>query len=222
MNNQSIPSQSMNPADNQIIIEEIMECVKRRMEAYGLENAMHHFDSMDLLMCRHPLWHHVKENIGIMFAERRMETELNKPMELVNPTIHQKMENCQVFNGPISGCVFAMPGSHVTQQAEKSVHQEMEKQETPHLDCEGDFADTSFLIHPAVPRIQERQVQEEIKRLVSRQGIQDICLFLLRLRDEKKVLLPQNAERAYKELVRLGMPKCEGYALKTFMKYYKR
>ena len=25
--------------------------------------------------------------------------------------------NCQVFNGPISGCVFAMPGATVTQQA---------------------------------------------------------------------------------------------------------
>lgn len=24
--------------------------------------------------------------------------------------------NCQVFNGPVSGCVFAMPGSNVTQQ----------------------------------------------------------------------------------------------------------
>lgn len=24
--------------------------------------------------------------------------------------------NCQVFNGPISGCVFAMPGAEVTQQ----------------------------------------------------------------------------------------------------------
>jgi len=34
-------------------------------------------------------------------------------------TIHNHFEagsNCQVFNGPISGCVFAMPGSHVTQQ----------------------------------------------------------------------------------------------------------
>ena len=25
--------------------------------------------------------------------------------------------NCQVFNGPITGCVFAMPGSNVTQAA---------------------------------------------------------------------------------------------------------
>ena len=24
--------------------------------------------------------------------------------------------NCQVFNGPVNGCVFAMPGSNVTQQ----------------------------------------------------------------------------------------------------------
>lgn len=29
--------------------------------------------------------------------------------------IHQTMENCQVFNGDISGCVFAMPGAIVNQ-----------------------------------------------------------------------------------------------------------
>lgn len=38
-------------------------------------------------------------------------------LELKNPTIHQKNENCQVFNGPISGCVFAMPGSTVNQDS---------------------------------------------------------------------------------------------------------
>lgn len=38
-----------------------------------------------------------------------------KKLELKNPTIYQTNENCQVFNGPISGCVFAMPGSNVTQ-----------------------------------------------------------------------------------------------------------
>ena len=33
--------------------------------------------------------------------------------------VHNHFEagsNCQVFNGPVSGCVFAMPGSNVTQQ----------------------------------------------------------------------------------------------------------
>ncbi len=28
--------------------------------------------------------------------------------------------NCQVFNGPISGCVFAMPGSNITQNPVQS------------------------------------------------------------------------------------------------------
>ena len=31
--------------------------------------------------------------------------------------------NCQVFNAPISGCVFAMPGSNVTQQSTPSTSQ---------------------------------------------------------------------------------------------------
>ena len=31
------------------------------------------------------------------------------------PTISNHNENCQVFNGPVSGCIFAMPGSNVTQ-----------------------------------------------------------------------------------------------------------
>ena len=41
-----------------------------------------------------------------------------KKLELKNPTIYQTNENCQVFNGPISGCVFAMPGANVTQIGE--------------------------------------------------------------------------------------------------------
>lgn len=49
-----------------------------------------------------------------MGEEQTMKDE-EKKLELKNPTIYQTNENCQVFNGPISGCVFAMPGSNVTQ-----------------------------------------------------------------------------------------------------------
>ena len=80
----------------------------------------------------------------------------------------------------------------------------------------------TFFVHPSVGSGQEWQIHDEIVRLVSRQGIQEICKYLTQLSDDKKVLLPQNAERAYNELVRLGMPNGEGYSLKTFMKYYKR
>ena len=80
----------------------------------------------------------------------------------------------------------------------------------------------TFFIHPSVDVDQEWQVHEEIERLVARQGIQEICKYLTQLSEARKVLLPQNAEKAYNELVRLGMPNGEGYSLKTFQKYYKR
>jgi hypothetical protein len=80
----------------------------------------------------------------------------------------------------------------------------------------------TFFIHPSVDVDQAWQIHDEIARLVARQGIQEICKYLTWLSDDKKVLLPQNAEKAYNELVRLGMPDGEGYSLKTFTKYYKR
>ena len=80
----------------------------------------------------------------------------------------------------------------------------------------------SLFVHPAVDADEQWRIHDEIRRLVARQGIQEICSYMLQLRDAQKVLLPQSAEKAYNELVRLGMPNGEGYSLKTFMKYYKR
>ena len=44
-----------------------------------------------------------------------MEKERDAVSSVVNH--YEAGANCQVFNGSISGCVFAMPGSNVTQQA---------------------------------------------------------------------------------------------------------
>lgn len=44
-----------------------------------------------------------------------------KTLKTDNATIHQTNENCQVFNGPISGCVFAMPGATVNQHPVQQV-----------------------------------------------------------------------------------------------------
>ena len=76
--------------------------------------------------------------------------------------------------------------------------------------------------HPALDSKQDKQVHDEVRRLVASQGIQEICEYLKNMSNEKKVLLPQNAEKAYAELVRLGMPSGDGFSLKTFMRYYKR
>ena len=80
----------------------------------------------------------------------------------------------------------------------------------------------TFFVHPSVDVEEQWQIHDEIVRLVARQGIQEICKYLSQLSEALKVLLPQNAEKAYNELVRLGMPDGEGYSLKTFTKYYKR
>ena len=39
----------------------------------------------------------------------------------------EKDSNCQVFNGPVTGCVFAMPGATVTQQAGQPLNHDAEE-----------------------------------------------------------------------------------------------
>lgn len=75
-------------------------------------------------------------------------------------------------------------------------------------------------IHPSVEREDEWHIHNEVKRLVSRNGIQEICAYLREKKKDKKVLLPQSPSIAYTELVRMGMPTGEGFNDKTFYKYY--
>ena len=153
--------------------------------------------------------------------------------------------NCQVFNAPISGCVFAMPGSTVTQNTLQPVR-DLPKEQSPNEKgtplnppikgednpcplategsqegaTEGTADELCHFVHPSVDSSQEWQIHNEIKRLVKRQRIQEICQYLLQLKKENKVLLPQSPSAAYEELVRLGMPNGEGFNESTFRKYY--
>ena len=77
-------------------------------------------------------------------------------------------------------------------------------------------------IHPSMDSAQERQIHIEVKRLVAHHAMQEICLYLYQLKEEKKILLPMNAATIYAELVRVGMPQVDGYSMKNFQKYYKR
>jgi hypothetical protein len=78
-----------------------------------------------------------------------------------------------------------------------------------------------FFIHPSIDSSQEWQIHNEIKRLVKRHGIKEICSFLLQMRKDNKLLLPQSPSAAYEELVRMGMPSGDGFNENTFRKYYK-
>jgi hypothetical protein len=131
--------------------------------------------------------------------------------------------NCQVFNGNITGCTFAMPGSTVTQQAAQPAAQPTESHvDTPLPAARPRDEKLSFLVHPSVPAEQEWQIHDEIKNLVARQSIPDICRYMKEMATEKKILLPQMASAAYAELVRMGMPDGEGYSEKYFTKLYNR
>ena len=129
--------------------------------------------------------------------------------------------NCQVFNGNITGCTFAMPGSTVTQQAAVP---------EPQSDTPADVAEPCNIqreqlfhfIHPAVDSRQEWQIHDEVKHLVARQGIQEICHYLKLMVVDRKILLPQSPSIAYEELVRMGMPSGSGFNEKTFQKYYRK
>ena len=127
-----------------------------------------------------------------------------KKLELKEPTINQTNENCQVFNGPISGCVFAMPGATVNQSPVQKVN-------------------SAKLAPPqqSIINNQERnEIKNSLKRLVKHQKVLDICIYLNDLKTKGKVLLPQSPSIAYKELLRMGMPSGEGYSEKYFSGCY--
>ena len=76
-------------------------------------------------------------------------------------------------------------------------------------------------IHPSLDEEEEWRIHNEVRSLVKRQGIQEICLYLTQLKKNGKLLLPQSVKVAYTELVRMGMPSGEGFSEKTFQKYYR-
>ena len=55
--------------------------------------------------------------------------EENHEKSVVNH--YEAGSNCQVFNGDITGCVFAMPGATVTQQPVMTAHTKRPPQELP-------------------------------------------------------------------------------------------
>ena len=60
-------------------------------------------------------------------AEEQTMKSKEKKIEHKDSTIYQTNENCQVFNGPISGCVFAMPGATVNQSPVQQVSPTMDE-----------------------------------------------------------------------------------------------
>lgn len=85
--------------------------------------------------------------------------------------------NCQVFNGPISGCVFAMPGSNITQQTgeqSKSLTEQDEEvvRQLKPIFYGSDEEAKAFLV--SIQGMKPRQITAKVKQLVDEKKISDM------------------------------------------------
>ena len=88
---------------------------------------------------------------------------------------------------------------------------------------QGNAAEEIFhFIHPEIEDEEAWRIHYAIKRLVAHQRLPEICSYLKELKQKGKVLLPSVSSIMYNELVRLGMPKGEGYTEKHFSNNYTK
>ena len=89
--------------------------------------------------------------------------------------------------------------------------------------CEVPEEELFKFIRPSITEYLEKlQIHKEVKNLVSRYSIPEICSYLKGMAKEKRIMLPPLASTTYDELVRMGMPNGEGFTLKTFQNNYSR
>lgn len=79
----------------------------------------------------------------------------------------------------------------------------------------------SFLVNVGKSDEEARAIDRELRDLARFPSIPAICLRLADMAKERKILLP-DAEKAYEELVRLGMQTGRGFTLKTFKNNYQK
>ena len=75
-------------------------------------------------------------------------------------------------------------------------------------------------VHPSLDDEEGWKIHKEVKRLVKRQSLPDICQYLRRLASENRILLPLMPSVAYAELTRMGMPNTGGFGEKHFRMHY--
>ena len=91
------------------------------------------------------------------------------------------------------------------------------------VSCLNEYGEEMFhFIHPSLDDEEGWKIHNEVKRLVKRQSIPDICQYLKKLASEEKILLPLMPSVAYAELVRMGMPNGEGFSEKYFRNCYMK
>ena len=102
------------------------------------------------------------------------------------------------------------------------MHKHLQFRHSPPTDVAVQQDEEMFkFVHPSLDNEEEGwKIHNEVKRLVKRQSVPDICLYLGKLASKDKIFLPLMPSVAYKELVRMGMPQTGGFGEKYFKKHY--
>ena len=109
----------------------------------------------------------------ILKRSKEMEEE-KKKSDITNH--FEAGANCQVFNGPISGCVFAMPGANVTQNPVQP-STELDEQQQDVVEklkpmFYGQLEDAkAFLV--SIQGMKPTQITDKVNQLVSEKKISD-------------------------------------------------
>ena len=110
----------------------------------------------------------------ILKRSKEMEEE-KKKSDITNH--FEAGANCQVFNGPISGCVFAMPGANVTQNPVQP-STELDEQQQDVVEklkpmFYGQLEDAkAFLV--SIQGMKPTQITDNVNQLVSEKKISDM------------------------------------------------
>ena len=110
----------------------------------------------------------------ILKRSKEMEEE-KKKSDITNH--FEAGANCQVFNGPISGCVFAMPGANVTQNPVQP-STELDEQQQDVVEklkpmFYGQLEDAkAFLV--SIQGMKPTQITDKVHQLVSEKKISDM------------------------------------------------
>ena len=110
----------------------------------------------------------------ILKRSKEMEEE-KKKSDITNH--FEAGANCQVFNGPISGCVFAMPGSNITQNPVQP-STELDEQQQDVVEklkpmFYGQIEDAkAFLV--SIQGMKPTQITDKVNQLVSDKKISDM------------------------------------------------
>ena len=85
-----------------------------------------------------------------------------------------------------------------------------------------DSEERLHFIHPEIEDEEAWRIHHAIKRLVTNYRIPEICAYLKEQKQKGKLMLPSIPSVMYTELVRLGMPKGEGFSEKNFSNSYTK